>query len=502
MGRAEPRPMRWRHLAGFAALAFTAAGCNLAPSYQPPKLTVPGHYKEVGAWTPATPADAAPRGDWWTIFQDPTLDELERQVDLANPTLAAAVASYDASRAYAAEAASFLYPSVGAVGTSSFNRQSVRRPERGSESTPNEFGNNLLGLAAFYEIDFWGQIRNEVASGKARAQASAADLATARLGLQSELADDYIALRGLDAQANLLDETVSAYQRALDLTSARHAGGASSGLDVDRAMTQLQSAKAQVSDVAAQRALYEHAIASLVGRAAPNFSLPPALMRTPIPSIPAGLPAVLLQRRPDIAADERRAYAANRAIGVAKAAFFPNITLMPGGGFQNTGELSLFQVPNTYWTIGPQLALGLFQGGLRHAQLAAAEAQFRLASATYRADVLKAFQQVEDQMALSNHYAQEAINEAKAVQAAQETADLALIRYREGATNYLEVVVAQTAELQAEQSALALETSRQQASVNLVVALGGGWDRRDLPTMDGASHLHDPKTARLGAKAP
>ncbi|MDE2355243.1 MAG: efflux transporter outer membrane subunit [Alphaproteobacteria bacterium] len=495
------RPARsWSWVASLSAIAVGLAGCDLAPAYQPPNLTVPAHYQEVGAWTPATPADAAPRGDWWTLFGDPTLNALERQVDQANPNLAAAVASYDASRAYAAEAASALYPSLGALGTTSFNRQSVRRPTRGPG--PNEFGDNALGLAGFYQIDFWGQVRNEVAAGRAQAQASAANLAVARLGLQAELANDYLILRGLDAQLNLLDQTVIAYEKAVELTTARHSGGASSGLDVDRAMTQLASAKAQISDVAGQRALYEHAIASLIGQSASDFRLAPALMRAAIPAVPAGVPSTLLQRRPDIAAAERQAYAANRAIGVAKAAFFPNVTLAPGGGFQNNGEWSLFTIPNSYWTIGPQLALPLFEGGLRHAQLAAAEAQFRVASSTYRATVLKAFQQVEDQLALANHDAQEAIDEAQAVKAAQATTNLSLVRYREGATNYLEVVVAQTAELQAEQTALSLETARQQASVNLVVALGGGWSRTDLPSPGEASRLRDPDTARREGARP
>lgn len=482
-----------RHLAVVlgSALCLANAGCNLAPSYAPPSITLPPAYKEIGPWVQAEPEDASSRGVWWTIFQDRTLDALERQVDLANPTLAAAVAAYDQSRAYAAEASSELRPSLGGGGSASYNRQSAHRPERGATQSSN-FDANTLSASGYYEVDFWGRVRNRVAAGRAEAQASAADLATARLSLQVQLADTYLSLRGLDAQAQLLNQTVAAYQRALQLTAARHSGGASSGLDVDRASTLLSSAKAQVSDVAARRALYEHAIASLVGQPASSFSVPVATMRTRIPVIPAGVPSNLLQRRPDIAAAERRAFEANRLIGVARAAFYPNVTLNPGGGFQNSSEVNLLTVPDTFWTIGPQFALGLFEGGYRHAVVAQTRAKFRLASAAYRATVLTAFQQVEDQLALANHYAAEAKDQAQAVTSAQSTTNLSLIRYREGATNYLDVVTAQAAELQAEQVALNLETERQQASVNLVMALGGGWSTADLPTAGQASHLKSP----------
>ncbi len=486
------RPVRWRRAAHALGLILcvAATGCNLAPAYAPPVVTLPAAFKEVGPWGQAEPGDAAPKGAWWTVFQDQTLDALEPQVDAANPTLAAAVAAYDQSRAYAAEASSALLPSVGISGAATYNRQSVNRPTRGGG--PNNYDANILSAGAFYEVDFWGQVRNRAAAGRAEAQASAADLATARLSLQVQLANAYFSLRGLDAQAALLTQTVAAYRRALDLTQARHAGGAASGLDVDRASTQLSSAKAQISDVAARRALYEHAIASLIGQSASNFGLPAATLRTRIPAIPAGVPSTLLQRRPDIAAAERRAYEANRLIGVARAAFYPNVTLNPGGGFQNSSEVNLFNVPDTFWSIGPQFTLGLFEGGYRHAVVAQSRAQFRQASAAYRATVLAAFQQVEDQLALANHYAAESKDQADAVASAQATTNLSLIRYREGATNYLDVVTAQAAELQAEQVALNLETERQQASVNLVLALGGGWSTADLPTAGQASHLKAP----------
>jgi NodT family efflux transporter outer membrane factor (OMF) lipoprotein len=459
------------------------ASCNLAPPYVTPPATgraaFPTAFKETPGWMQATPGDERPRGTWWSLFDDPVLDGLEAQAPSANPNLQAALAAYDQARAFAAEVGSYQVPTVALNNTNTYNRQSLERPLRGANQ-PNEYAANTLGGSVTYEFDFWGRVRNLVAAGRAEAQATAADLATAELSLQVELADDYLALRGLDAQNQLLQNTVAAYQRALDLTQTRHTGGVASGLDVDRAQTQLSSAKAQISDVSAQRALYEHAIASLVGRPAPGFSLAPVARNRVVPNCPAGVPSALLQRRPDIAAAERRAFAANRQIGVTRAAYFPTISLDTFGGWQNTGGNSLLTAPDTFWTLGPQLALTLFDGGLRTAQVAASKAAFDIASARYRAAVLTAFQQVEDQLALANHLAAEEADEGDAVTAARATTNLSLIRYRDGATNYLDVVTAQTAELQAEQALLALQTRRQQASVNLVRALGGGWTRDDL----------------------
>ena len=485
-GKRSARGLRRRLLAALCVCAL--AGCNLAPPYSPPVTSIPVAYKEAGQWTDARPDDTAPRGAWWVQFDDPTLDGLEQALDASNPTLAAALAAYDQARAFAAQARSNLTPTITAIDGDTYNRQSDNRPLRGANQ-PNEYAANTVGAEVNYEFDFWGRVRNLVAAGEAQAQASAADLATAKLSLQVELADDYVGLRGLDAQIQLLRNTVSAYERALTLTETRHTGGVASGLDVDRATAQLSSAKAQISDVAAQRALYEHAIASLVGQPAPSFSIAPAGAQRVIPFIPVGLPSQLIQRRPDIAAAERRAYAANRQIGVARAAYFPTITLDAQGGFQNTGGQSLLIAPNTFWTIGPQLAMTLFDGGLRRAGVAASRAGFLAASAQYRAAVLAAFQQVEDQLALSNDLAAEAQDEADTVRATRATTALSLIRYREGATNYLDVVTAQTAQLQAEQTALALETRRQQAGVGLVRSLGGGWTPADLPSPFRAAQL-------------
>jgi multidrug efflux system outer membrane protein len=482
-----------------AACVAALAGCELAPAYRPPTITAPANYKEVGPWTEAQPGDALPRGAWWTAFQDPVLGDLERQVETSNPTLAASLAAYDEARAFAAEAASAQAPTITALDSNTYSRQSDNRPLR-SRNQPDFYWTNTFGAQTDYELDFWGRVRDLVRAGRAQAQATAADLETARLGLQVELANDYVNLRGLDAQARLLETTVAAYQRAYDLTWTRHGGGVSSGLDEDRAQGQLSSAKAQVSEIAARRALYEHAIASLVGKPAPSFAIAPATTPTVIPVVPAGVPSTLIERRPDIAAAERRAYAANRDIGVARAAFFPTISLGGEGGFQNTGGQGLLIAPNSFWTLGPQVALTLFDGGLRRARLAASRAAFDVAGAQYRAAILAAFQQVEDQLALTNHLAQEARDEADTVRADQATTRLSLVRYREGATNYLDVVTAQTAELQAEQTALALETRRRQASINLVEALGGGWTRADLPVLAAGPHPDIPPAHALSSR--
>jgi NodT family efflux transporter outer membrane factor (OMF) lipoprotein len=458
------------------------AGCSMAPHYQPPQIpAIRASYKESGPWQLAHPTDVLPRGPWWTGYHDVSLNQLEARVDADNPSVAEAVANYDAARADVAEAHSALLPSIDAGASMTANRQSERRPLR-SDNQPNQYPANTVDIDINYDLDLWGRLRNTVAVQKAAAQASAADVATIRLSLHAELADDYVSLRGLDAQQALLQQTLNAYQHALRITQARYNGRIASGIDVARAQDQLDAARAQSSDVAAQRALYEHAIASLTGQPASSFSVQPNVAQIAVPNIPTGVPSILLQRRPDIAAAERRVAAANAAIGVARAAFYPDLSLSGLFGFQNTGEAALVSAPYTFWTIGPQLAAPLFEGGLRHAQEAAAKAEFRAKGDAYRSVVLTAFRQVEDSLSNLRILRQELAQENAAVDAAEHAQQMALALYRDGATNYLDVVVAQTTALQAQQTALGLQTRLLRASVDLVKALGGGWSTTDLPS--------------------
>ena len=468
--------------ASVLAAVLLLAGCSFAPAYAPPTVETPTAFKEGGPMTPAA-TDAAARADWWTVYGDSVLDGLEGQLAPANSSLASAAARYDQARALAAQAGVGLIPEVDVVGALQTSRQSRNRPLRTGGVGTNQYDNNQLGLAVNYELDLWGRIRNLAAASTAQAQASAADLRGVELSLQAELANDYMALRGADAQLRLLNDTVTAYGRAYDLTRTRHEGGAASGLDEGRAETQLRTARAQIPDLKAQRALYEHAIAVLVGKPASAFQVPAAGPEPAPPKTPVTAPSALLRRRPDVASAERRVAAANAQIGVARAAFFPTVTLGLSGGFQDAGGINLLQAPNTYWTLGPSFVGPLFDAGRRKAQARFAEAQFAQAAADYRQTVLSAFQNVEDQLALNNQLADEADEQALAVLAARKTQDLALTRYELGAADFLEVVTAQAAALQSDQSALTVQTRRLQASVNLVRALGGGWSREELPRL-------------------
>jgi NodT family efflux transporter outer membrane factor (OMF) lipoprotein len=479
--------MRLRNLPviGFGLL-LTA--CNLAPEYHPPLIATPASYKESGPWHPAQPSDTLPRGPWWERFGDTTLNELEPRIDAANPTLAATVAIYDQARAYAAQAEAGLYPQVNLGASLSANRQSDTRPLRASKVGGSQYGANELDAQASYEIDFWGKMRNTALAGAASAQASAADLATIHLSLQAELASDYYSLRGLDADAQLLADTVTAYQKARDLTERLFQGKIVSSMDVSRADTQLETARAQVSDIAARRALLEHAIAVLVGEQPSSFSLPAKVLPFKLPDIPTGMPSTLLQRRSDIAMAERNMQAANAEIGVARAAFYPSVSLNFLGGTQST-SLSLLSLANSFWSFGPSVSLPLFNGGALDAQESATYAKFRQTNADYRATVLSAFAEVEDNLALLQWLGKESGNEDAAVTAAQHTLDVALNLYQQGADSYLEVVTAQTPLLQAQQTALDLQTRRLLADVALIRALGGGWDTGEMPSDADATKL-------------
>jgi NodT family efflux transporter outer membrane factor (OMF) lipoprotein len=462
-------------------LCAGTAACSLAPAYAPPTPPQVATFKEDKGWTQAQPADTLPRSGWWKVFKDPVLDGLEAKVDAANPTLAQALARYQAAQGFLGVAEAAQGPRIGANASFSTNRQSDNRPLRG-KGQPDQYAANTIGVQLDYELDLWGRVRNEVAAQKANVEASAADLASAKLSLEAGLANDYVQLRGLDAEADLLDQTVKAYERTDALIARRHADGLSSKLDVDRSRTLLETARAQVSDVASRRALLEHAIASLAGETASTFTLQPQPQAVAAPNTPASVPSELLQRRPDVAAAERRMAAANSEIGVARAAFFPVLSIDGVAGFQNTGGPNLLSAPNSYWGIGPQLLFTIFDAGRRHAQENVAKAQFDQAAAAYRGQVLQAFQDVEDALALENRLAAEAVDQAQAVQAAEEAQAIALKRFQRGVISYLDVITAQTAALQAEQAAYDLATRRSEASIRLVRAIGGGWTDAEIRT--------------------
>jgi NodT family efflux transporter outer membrane factor (OMF) lipoprotein len=457
------------------ALTLLLGACSLAPPLKTPAVPTGDAYKELRPWTPAQPADRLPRDSWWTLYDNQQLDELEKQLIAGNPTLAAALADYAQAKALTDQARAGLFPTLGVNGSTERARESLHAPLI-SNATPRYYDDNTLGGSVSYELDLWGQIRNEVAAAKANAAASAADLENARLSLIAQLVNDYIQLRSLDRDSKILVETVEAYTRALELTEQRHSAGIAPGLDVSQAQTQLDAARAQAAQTLAARALMEHAIAALLGVSASTFSIKPQIVDIALPQIPSGVPATLLQRRPDIAAAQRRMMAANANIGVARAAYFPTITLGATGGFESTGYSNWLSAPSSFWAIGPNALLSVFDGGLRRAQVAQARAEFDASAASYRSTVVTAFQQVEDSLATLNHYHDASAEEKAAVDAAQRTLNFAMALYKQGATDYLTVVTSQTALLQTQLQALNFDTLQLSASVNLILALGGGWE--------------------------
>lgn len=480
----------------FAVPAIVAAvlmlgGCSLAPVYQKPVVDVPTHYKEQGPWAPAAPADRLSRGNWWDGAHDAELSSLEQQVDKANPDLAAAVARDDEANAFLAQTRSHLYPTVGIGATVSNNRQSDNRPLRGS-GQPDEYGADTIGMELDYDFDLWGKIRNEVNASRDLAQATTDDMESVRLSLHAKLADAYFSLRGDDSQLRLLRDSEAAYQHALTIATNRYKGGIAPAEDMTRASTSLYTVRAQISDVEGQRALNEHAIASLVGVPASDFSVSADPSPLNFDAIPVDVPSTLLERRPDIAAAERRVSAANASIGIARAAFFPDLTLSPIIGFQSTQTANWLSAPNLFWAIGPALTATLFDAGRHEAQLDAAHAKLNESAAQYKSTVLHAFQQVEDNLALLGKLRDEARSQDLAVQNARRTLELALDQYQAGAVSYLDVFDAQTAALEAARSAIDLRTRYLHASVGLVRALGGGWS--EAPQAD-APHQPAPQQA-------
>lgn len=451
-------------------------GCSEAPTYKTPGVAEPAAYRgDTTIWQPAQPADQQPRGDWWKAYKDNTLDDLVSRLDRANADLAAAMAHFDQATAFAAQARAGYFPTVSAGAYMTHNKQSATRPLR-SSTQPTYYSDNAAGLVASYEVDLWGHVRNQVAAGEAGAQAAAADVESVHLSLRAELVNDYLALRMLDAQSTLMDSEIEAYAKALELTLNRYKGGIDSGLDVSRAKVQLETAKAKLADIAASRAIYEHAIATLVGESASGFSIARAVVDIQLPTIPVGVPATLLQRRPDIAGAERRLAEANARIGVARAAYFPAINLAAAGGYESTFRSAWLTAPNLFWSIGPNALLTIFDAGRREAIAEQAEAAFRVEGAHYRSTVLRAFQEVEDNLSLLSDLTEESRALDDAVADTRHTLDIAMNRYREGIASYLEVVTAQTSAQQVQLEDLNLRRRRLQASVNLIRALGGGWN--------------------------
>ena len=458
-------------------LSGALAACSLAPTYHvPDSAPAAPAFKEAEGWKQAAPADAAARGAWWEVYGDAGLNALEQKVGAGNQSLQAALARLQQARAQTRFAGAAQAPTVSAQTGVTRSRTSVNGPTYKPGSDP--VGNNYnLGLDFSYELDVFGRVRSQVSAAEAGQQASAADLATLDLSLHAELASDYFALRSYDAQQDLLDRTVQEYAKALELNENLFKGGARAAIDVEQARAQLETARTRAADQRLQRKQMEHAIAVLLGENPSTFSLPAQPLADALmpPAIDTGLPSTLLERRPDVAAAERRVAAANAEIGVAKAAYFPIFSLAAVFGFDSTHTGSWLQAPSRAWSVGPAAALTLFDGGRRRAQNEQAQAAFDEQAANYRNTVLTAYREVEDNLAALRQLEQESVSQNAAATAAGKALQQSNYRYQGGVTTYLEVSVNQNAALQAQLAAAAIQLRRLQASIQLVKALGGGW---------------------------
>ena len=468
-------------------MAFALLGaCTVGPDYVRPTADTPAAFKEMEGWKTARPRDRELRGKWWEAFNDPLLNDLEEQVSISNQNLAQAAAQFRQSRALVQSARAGFLPTVsgGASVTRSqsptgFISQNQSLSARGGPST-----SYALSLDAVWEADLWGRVRRTVESNAAGAQASAADLEALRLSIQAELAQNYFQLRALDAQRQLFADTIAAYQRSLTLTQNQYAAGVFAKVDVIQAQAQLRATQAQSLDIGVQRSQLEHAIALLIGKPASNYSLAVAPLAATPPVLPVGLPASLLERRPDIAAAERRMAAANAQIGVAKAAYYPSLTLSASGGYQSSSFSNWLTAPSRFWSLGPALAQTLFDGGLRRAQTEQAVAAYDANVAGYRQTVLTGFKEVEDNLAALRILEEEATIQDEAVQNARQSVALTTNQYEAGIVSYLNVVTVQATALANERTAVDVLNRRLAASVLLIKALGGGWDASALPQPD------------------
>jgi len=457
------------------------AGCTVGPNYRRPTAPVPATYKETGDWKTAQPNDQDLDGDWWEIFQDPQLNALETQVNVSNQNLKAAEAQYTQARALLRYYRADLFPTVTANPSATRIKTSSNRPPHSSTFNGITYNDFQIPFELSYELDVWGRVRRTVEEYHDQAQASAADLAAVNLSMHSQLALYYFQARLLDAEEQLLNSTVTQYEQALALIRSRYAGGIASDVEVQQAETQLETTRAQAIDVGVARAQYEHAAAVLVGKPPAEFSLAPLPLTMPPPEIPVGLPSQLLERRPDIAAAERRMAAANAQIGVAKAAYYPNISLGAAGGFESSAITTLISGPSALWSVGGSALFTVFDVGRRRAASDQAIAGYDQTVANYRQTVLTGFQQVEDNLAALRILEREAQVQDKAVTAAQKYLELSITRYKGGVTSYLEVTTAQTAALSDELTAVNILGRRMVDAVILVEALGGGWNSSEIP---------------------
>lgn len=468
-------------------------GCAVGPKYKTPSIQAPTAYKEIGDWKTAQPNDQNLGGNWWEIFHDPQLDALEKQINVSNQNLKAAVAQYQESLAALRYAQADHYPTITTEPSATRERYSANRPASSAHGvTFNDF---VLPVNLSYQVNAFGRVSRNVESYREQAQASAADLAVVNLTMHADLAVDYFAARALDAEQKLLEDTVAQYEQALQLNEDRYSGGLASEVEVEQARTILETTRAQLVDVGVARSQYEHAAAVLVGKAPADFSLSPLPLTAPPPPIPVGVPSELLERRPDIAAAERRVASANAQVGLAKTAYYPLLNLFGSGGFESGTITTLLQGPSALWSVGPSALFTIFDGGRRHAVNDQAKAAYDSEVASYRQTVLSAFKEVEDNLAALRVLGQEAGVQDTAVKAAQRSLALSNTRYEGGVTSYLEVITAQNAALADEGTSVNILGRRMASAVLLIEALGGGWDRSSLPERPERSATLEGKNA-------
>lgn len=478
-------------LLALAGTMLLSSGCMVGPNYKRPEAPVPTAYKEpppdnfkeIGDWKQAQPNDGVIRGKWWELFNDPGLNELEEQVNISNQNILGAEAQFRSARESVRIARSGLFPTVTAgpsiVNSGTSNTLASTPAGSGSSSSRTTY---TLPVDLSYVLDLWGSIRRTVRSSAESAQVTAGQLENARLTFHAELAQVYFELRGTDGDYDLLDRTVKSYQEYLHLTQDRFNSGVASGGDVAQAETQLDTARAQLIDLGVARAQFEHAIAILIGKPPSELSIPHGAITTQPPAVPIGVPSTLLERRPDIAAAERQMASVNEQIGIAKAAFYPTLTLGASAGLESTDITKWFTWPSRVWSVGPQLVETLFDAGKRRAQVNLAQAEYDVAVATYRQTVLTGFQQVEDNLAALRILENEARAEQEAVRAAEDSLEISTNQYKAGTASALQVIISQTIAFQNERTAVDILTRRMVASVLLIEALGGGWDDSKLPT--------------------